>query len=63
MNRTVIGVFGFILLLTAIALPFLGLEKSNGDMLPLLVAFLTVVASGAFFVLALKPAGVPIGPG
>ena len=56
MNRTVIGVFGFILLLAAIALPFLGLEQTKGDVLPLLVAFLVLLASGAFFVLALKPA-------
>lgn len=56
MNRTVTGIFGFILLLIAIALPFLGLEQSKGDVLPLLVAFLVFLASGAFFVLALKPA-------
>src|ERR1051325_1241781 len=55
MNRTVIGIFGFILLVIAIAIPFLGLEQSKGDVLPLLIAFLVVLASGAFFVLALKP--------
>ena len=32
MNRTVTAVFGLILLLAAIALPFLGLEKSKGDL-------------------------------
>ena len=46
--------FGFILLIGAIALPFLGLEQSKGDILPLLVAFLILLASGAFFVLALN---------
>ena len=56
MNRTLTGIFGFILLVIAIALPFLGLEQSKGDVLPLLVAFLVLLASGAFFVLALKPA-------
>ena len=55
MNRTVIGIFGFILLVMAIVIPFLGLEQSKGDVLPLLIAFLVVLASGAFFVLALKP--------
>jgi hypothetical protein len=55
MNRTICGIFGFILLLTAIALPFLHLEQAKGDVLPLLIAFLTVLGSGAFFVLAVKP--------
>jgi hypothetical protein len=55
MNKNVTGTFGFILLLAAVALPFLGLEQSKGDVLPLLVAFLTVLASGAFFILALRP--------
>jgi thiol:disulfide interchange protein len=55
MNRTVTGIFGFILLITAIALPFLGLQQSSGDVLPLLIAFLVLLASGAFFVLAIRP--------
>jgi multisubunit Na+/H+ antiporter MnhG subunit len=55
MNKTVIGVFGFILLLIAIALPFLHLEQSKGDALPLLIAVLVAPVACALLVLAIKP--------
>ena len=55
MNRTLLGVFGFILLLVAIALPFLGLGQSKGDVLPLFISLLVFLVSGGFLVLAIKP--------
>jgi len=55
MNKTLIGTFGFILLLAAIALPFLHLGQSKADILPLAIAFLAALAAGAFFVLAMMP--------
>ena len=37
-------------------IPFLGLEQSRGDILPLLISFLLLLVSGAYFVVALNRA-------
>ena len=36
MNKNVAGVMGFVMIIMGIILPFLNLEKSKGDVLPLL---------------------------
>ncbi len=55
MNRNLVGSFGFVLILLALAIPFLGLEQSDGDILPLLVAVVSFVTGLGLLLASIKP--------
>jgi uncharacterized membrane protein HdeD (DUF308 family) len=54
MNKTVLGVLGFLVLMTGIALPFAHLQQMSGDILPLLVGFFASIVGVCMIVKATR---------
>lgn len=55
MSRNMIGICGVVILLVGVFLPFMGLEQSDGDILPLLLSVICFCMAGGLFFLAIKP--------
>ena len=55
MKRRLCWVFGGLLLVVAVALPFAGLERFDGDTDPLILGLVGVAVGAGFWVLAWRP--------
>ncbi len=59
MNRNIVGILGFILILAGAAMPFLPLQQGHSDMLPALVGFAVFIVGVMVLFRAIGPRETP----